>query len=104
MGPKTVNIHTICPGCYAQTGNSIVMTVTGELFNCPDNSMHRYKFDENGFLEKTQQSPLPPKFNYTEEKFTEEEDKLHGDIENTCLERGINFDEFMEKARRIKRQ
>ncbi len=49
----TVKINTICPGCFAETGHSIVMQEKEGIYYCPKNPEHRYKRNADGFLEKT---------------------------------------------------
>ena len=49
----TVKMNAICPGCYANTGFSIVMQEENEIYKCPKDSDHKYKKNSEGFLEKT---------------------------------------------------
>ena len=49
----TVKINTICPACFAETGQSIVMQEKEGIYYCPQNPEHRFKRNSDGFLEKT---------------------------------------------------
>jgi|GEM_PF-1292265 len=48
-----IKINTICPACFAETGQSIVMEEKNGIWYCPRNPEHRYKKNKQDFLEKT---------------------------------------------------
>jgi hypothetical protein len=44
-------IKDTCPGCFSETGYSIVLKeCEGGAYSCPQNPEHRYKKDKDGFL------------------------------------------------------
>ena len=49
-----MKINTICPGCFSQTGHSVVMEEKEGIYHCPRNLDHKYKRSTDGFLEKTE--------------------------------------------------
>ncbi|MEM0372907.1 MAG: hypothetical protein QXO69_03685 [archaeon] len=51
---STVKMNTVCPQCYTETGFSIVMKNENDLFQCPKNASHKYRKNEDGFLERTE--------------------------------------------------
>ena len=50
----TVKINTICPGCFAESGHSVVMQEKEGIYFCPLDSSHKFKRNNEGFLEKTE--------------------------------------------------
>ena len=50
----TVKMNTVCPQCYTETGFSIVMADENEVFRCPKNANHKYRKNDDGFLEKAE--------------------------------------------------
>ena len=54
MEKGIIKINTICPSCFAEAGHSVVMQEKEGIYFCPRNTEHKYKRNNDGFLEKTE--------------------------------------------------
>ena len=51
---STMKMNKVCPACYADTGYSIVLDEDKDVLKCPKNASHKYKMNEDGFLERVE--------------------------------------------------
>lgn len=51
MAESTLRINKVCPRCFSEKGNSIVMFEDKGNWLCPKDSRHVFKMDKDGFMQ-----------------------------------------------------
>ncbi len=51
MGSGTLVMNKVCPRCFGESGNSIVLFEDKGNWLCPRDSRHIFKPDKDGFLQ-----------------------------------------------------